>query len=124
MQIPHREGITQMAFLIFCHFTQQGNDRSLDFVYYAWIDRDRVGAYKPTIDELLAKYNITSAQVKKLNSIWSLLKAKNLTDLGLKRKKRIIDRLFYKRDIILATMEFYCAVLPMFQSFVLYFTMK
>ena len=57
--------------------------------------------------------------MKRLTEIQQLCQKRSLSKDGTARKKRLVDRLFYSRDNILALIHLYMATLPVFKSLIL-----
>ena len=91
-------------------------------LYFAWIDSNIKEAYKCMYSDITK--HLSKESKRRLQEIAGALKNKNLTKEGRERKKRIVDKLIYKRSLTLLDMSIYLSVLPLFKSFILIFESK
>ena len=94
----------------------------LTVFYFAWVDTEYKNVYEAEYLDLLK--NVPKGKRKRIYEISGSLKKKSLTKEGKDRKKRLVDKLFYKRQTLGLYMAVYLDVLPMFKSFVLVFEQK
>ena len=94
----------------------------LTIFYFAWLDKSAQTLYQSLYFDILK--TMSKPARKRVIEISGILSKKNLTDLGLKRKKRIAEKLFDTRKTTILYMGLYCSILPMFKSFVLMFEQK
>ncbi|XP_072181906.1 uncharacterized protein [Diadema setosum] len=95
--------------------------KALTVFYYAWVDSNKQSEFEGLVKAII---NEAKANKKNVYDVIMKLKMKQLTPQGLKRKKRIVQKLFVERNLTLALMHHYTSILPMFKSFVLTFEQK
>ena len=95
---------------------------ALTVMYHSWVAKDMKEVYKEDVDALLTKCSERARG--RIGAIQKLCANKKLTTKGLDRKKRIVERLFYKRLVTDLHLNFYTHLLPLIKSFVLIFEQK
>lgn len=94
----------------------------LTVLYYAWLSREDKELFKDQFVNILTQRKVTPAGRQTiLRSILPRLRAKNMTELGRQRKKRIGKKLFDRRKEIENVLATILDVLPMFKKFILAF---
>ena len=88
-------------------------------LYKSWLPKDEKKTYEDICSSITVKHNVSPAGMKRLTEIQQLCQKRSLTKDGAARKKRLVDRLFYSRDNILALIHLYMATLPVFKSLIL-----
>ncbi|RUS84189.1 hypothetical protein EGW08_008029 [Elysia chlorotica] len=94
----------------------------LTVFYYAWLSKEDKVLYKERVTSIVKK--VGKNERASIFSILKRLKVKNLTAAGRERKKRIIEKLFFKRTEVNLMMNTISNVLPLFKSFILKFEQK
>ncbi len=103
----------------------ESNEKMLDamtVMYWAWIPDKDCYIYQDIYDSKVASLP-TKAKLQ-IKNIIRVCKTKKLTEDGQKRKDRIVERLFVKRDSTLVHVYMYLSVLPLLKSFILTFEQK
>ncbi|XP_041456680.1 uncharacterized protein LOC121408975 isoform X2 [Lytechinus variegatus] len=95
---------------------------ALTVMYSAWLPRNEREVYQSVLDEIME--GVSTSNLSKLSKIIKVCREKNLTEDGRKRKKRIVERIFYTRIDTFIHIHLYLSLLPMFKSFIITFEQR
>lgn len=108
-------------------------DAALNFVYlidaltllfYAFLSNEDKTVYFSILCTIYRNKNLSSSDRATIKCIQNKLSSKKLTDDGVKRKKRIYQKLFYYRQKTCLIANFYIAALPLLKKYILLFQTK
>ena len=103
------------------------NNRLMDGLkvfYYAFLCKDDKPLYHAHIIQIYHRRQVSKEAQSEIRSIQRKLSDKIMTEDGKTRKKRIIERLFYKSKKTKLIMNFIIASMPMLKEYVCLFEMK
>ena len=95
---------------------------ALTVLYHSWVEKGMKSVYRDDVD-VHVKECSERAQ-NRISIIQKNCAKKKLTEAGLERKKRIVEKLFYHRQVTELHLSFYTHVLPLIKAFVLVFEQK
>ena len=91
-------------------------------LYYAWVDPELKEIHAKDVEELISS---SSEHIqRRIRVIQHQCVAKSLTEAGRDRKKRIVEKVIYKRLVTELHLSLYTHILPLIKSFVLIFEQK
>ena len=92
--------------------------------YYGFLPPANKFVYQAVVLQLVRKYGLDTTERDRIKSIQRTLSAKNLTEQGRDRKKRIVEKFFYYSHKTQLTLHLYKSVLPQLKSYVCLFQTK
>ena len=90
-------------------------------VHYSFLGKDNKVLYLSKVIDILHAMNVSKNVWDRLCEIRVQLAKKNTTKMGKDRKKRIVEKLFYKYRTSFLYLSFYKKVLPILKSYVMTF---